>query len=189
MLRLVINSSAASFVRQQQQEVWCARSARQFLAASVRRSFSSTTVDNNDNKNKQGIPYSNLVVGIPKETLALERRVAATPESVQRLMTAQPTGFAKVLVEQGAGAASSFADQDYERAGATIVKSVYEDSDIVLKVCVIVRVWIILHIYSSRQRSHSLTQSRCLSITTTFPLNSYALHRSPKQNFLALARL
>ena len=49
--------------------------------------------------------------------VALERRVAQSPESVEKLVKA---GFA-VKVEKGAGVGSSFSDSAYEKAGATIV--------------------------------------------------------------------
>jgi Alanine dehydrogenase/PNT, N-terminal domain len=77
-----------------------------------------------------GIPYEKLTVGIPKETFPLERRVAATPESVARLVK---PGF-KVQVEDGAGMPSYFSNQDYQNAGASIVDDVWKTSDIVLKV-------------------------------------------------------
>lgn len=77
-----------------------------------------------------GTPYTALTVGIPKETFALEKRVAATPESVKRLVT---PGF-NVVVETNAGAASYFSNADYEAAGAKIVDRVWDEADIVLKV-------------------------------------------------------
>ena len=77
-----------------------------------------------------GIPYDKLTVGIPKETFPLEKRVAASPESVQRLVK---PGF-KVVIEKGAGSASYFSDADYQAAGATIVDNIWKESDIVLKV-------------------------------------------------------
>jgi NAD(P) transhydrogenase len=77
-----------------------------------------------------GVPYDRLTVGIPKETFPRERRVAATPESVARLVK---PGFS-VQVEDGAGLSSYFSNEDYHRAGATIVDSVWRTSDIVLKV-------------------------------------------------------
>ena len=43
---------------------------------------------------------SDIAVGIPKETYPNQRRVATTPEGVQRLVK---SGFGKVLVEKGAG--------------------------------------------------------------------------------------
>jgi hypothetical protein len=80
-----------------------------------------------------GIPYSKLTVGVPKETFPLEKRVAATPESVARLIK---PGF-NVAVETGAGAASFYSDADYLSVGATIVPNVYKESDIILKVSVL----------------------------------------------------
>jgi len=79
----------------------------------------------------KGIPYSKLTVGIPKETFPLEKRVAATPESVQRLVK---PGFS-VLIEDGAGDSSYFSNADYEAVGAKIVPTdqVWKESDIVLK--------------------------------------------------------
>jgi hypothetical protein len=80
----------------------------------------------------RGIPYKKLSIGIPKETFKDERRVAIVPATVQTLVK---KGFT-VNVEQGAGVASSFNNQEYEAAGAKItqVKDVYS-SNIVLKVC------------------------------------------------------
>ncbi|KAG7351165.1 NADP transhydrogenase subunit alpha [Nitzschia inconspicua] len=77
------------------------------------------------------VPYSKLTVGIPKERFPLEKRVAATPESVARLVK---PGFT-MLVEDGAGSDSYFSNADYEAAGAKIVAAddVWKQSDIVLK--------------------------------------------------------
>ena len=71
-------------------------------------------------------------VGIPKEIHEGERRVAATPNTAQRL---QKLGFA-VVVESGAGEAASFPDQAYRDAGCTVVEGPAEvwDCDIVAKV-------------------------------------------------------
>ena len=71
-------------------------------------------------------------IGIPKETRAGERRVAATPESIGRL---KKLGF-DVAIEHDAGAGASFYDDDYRNAGATVLDDVREvwASDIILKV-------------------------------------------------------
>ena len=55
-------------------------------------------------------------IGIPKETQAGETRVAATPNTVEQLVK---LGY-EVVVEAGAGALSSFTDEAYRGAGATI---------------------------------------------------------------------
>ena len=80
----------------------------------------------------KGIPYDKLTVGIPKENYPREKRVAATPESVQRLVK---PGF-HVLMEDGAGSEAYFSNADYEKSGAKIVakKEVWKNSDIILKV-------------------------------------------------------
>jgi NAD(P) transhydrogenase subunit alpha len=57
-----------------------------------------------------------MTVGIPKETAPGERRVAATPASVQSLTK---LGF-RVLVEQNAGLNAGFDDRAYLDAGAAI---------------------------------------------------------------------
>ena len=54
-------------------------------------------------------------VGVPRETVAGERRVALVPESVE---AAGRRGF-EVVVEPGAGAAAAFTDEAYGAAGAT----------------------------------------------------------------------
>ena len=55
-------------------------------------------------------------LGVPKESLSGERRVAVTPDIVPALIE---LGWA-VHVEPGAGAAAGFADTAYEQAGATL---------------------------------------------------------------------
>lgn len=72
-----------------------------------------------------------MQIGIPKESLKNEARVAATPQSVIQLIK---LGFT-VVVEEGAGALSSFDDTSYVEAGATIGKMAETwKSDIILKV-------------------------------------------------------
>jgi H+-translocating NAD(P) transhydrogenase subunit alpha len=73
-----------------------------------------------------------LIVGVPKETAALERRVSVVPESVSKF----GPGIS-VLVEKGAGENAGFPDTDYTGAGATIAsdqRALYSQADVVLKV-------------------------------------------------------
>jgi alanine dehydrogenase len=72
-----------------------------------------------------------LKIGIPKETFDRECRVAATPESVTRLLKAH---FQQVLLEEHAGTLSKFNNDAYAAAGAQIVPNVWKDADIILKV-------------------------------------------------------
>jgi NAD(P) transhydrogenase subunit alpha len=74
-----------------------------------------------------------LVIGVPKETAAGEKRVATVPEVVEKLIK---LGF-KVAVESGAGDAANFADDTYRAAGAEVLPTAAElwaRSDIVFKV-------------------------------------------------------
>jgi NAD(P) transhydrogenase subunit alpha len=73
-----------------------------------------------------------MKIGVPKETRAGERRVAATPETIGRL---KKLGF-DVVIEHDAGAGASFYDDDYRHAGAVVAEDVRDvwASDIVLKV-------------------------------------------------------
>ena len=68
-------------------------------------------------------------LGVPKETVPGERRVALVPGVVSRLVEA---GF-EVVVERGAGAAASFEDEAFAEAGATLVENAV-DADAVVKV-------------------------------------------------------
>ena len=63
-------------------------------------------------------------IGVPKETVEGERRVALVPEVVRKLVQA-PAGEEggaqnEVVVERGAGAGALIPDQQYEDAGATL---------------------------------------------------------------------
>ncbi|NUU67843.1 Re/Si-specific NAD(P)(+) transhydrogenase subunit alpha [Enterobacteriaceae bacterium BIT-l23] len=70
-------------------------------------------------------------IGVPKEQLANETRVAATPKTVEQLVK---LGFS-VVVEYSAGIKASFEDEAYVRAGASLAAGAEVwQSDIVLKV-------------------------------------------------------
>ncbi|WP_086980901.1 Re/Si-specific NAD(P)(+) transhydrogenase subunit alpha [Vibrio aphrogenes] len=72
-----------------------------------------------------------MQIGVPKEILAGETRVAATPKTVEQLLK---LGFT-VAVESGAGALASFDDAAFEAAGASVVNTeeVWK-SELILKV-------------------------------------------------------
>ncbi|MCX7742547.1 MAG: Re/Si-specific NAD(P)(+) transhydrogenase subunit alpha [Tepidimonas sp.] len=70
-------------------------------------------------------------IGVPAETAALETRVAVTPETAKKLVA---QGH-QVLVQAGAGVASSAPDEAYRAAGAEIVDAATAlAADLVLKV-------------------------------------------------------
>ncbi len=73
-------------------------------------------------------------IGIPAEIRSGEKRVAATPETVKKLIA---PGHHKILVQSGAGVAASIPDSEFAASGASIVGSaaeMYSQSEIVLKV-------------------------------------------------------
>lgn len=72
-----------------------------------------------------------MIIGIPKESLAEERRVAATPKSVEQL---KKLGF-EVQVESGAGELAGFTDEMYAASGANVVsRDDVWNADIIFKV-------------------------------------------------------
>ena len=72
-----------------------------------------------------------MKIGIPAETRAGETRVAATPETIKKYISAKHT----VLVQSGAGLAASISDAAYAEAGAQIVDAAQAlGAEIVLKV-------------------------------------------------------
>lgn len=71
-------------------------------------------------------------IGVPAESQQGERRVAATPKTVEQLVK---LGY-EVVVQSKAGRRAGFADAAYEQAGATIgsVQEVWTGSDVVTKI-------------------------------------------------------
>jgi len=75
---------------------------------------------------------SNLTIGVPKETILDENRVALVPDGIALLVS---HGH-RVLIEAGAGVAAHFPDHEYSESGGHIVYSPEDvfKSDIILKV-------------------------------------------------------
>lgn len=74
-----------------------------------------------------------MKIAIPRERRAHETRVAASPETVKKLVALG----GEVVVEKGAGADAAFLDAAYKQAGATIAKdakTTLAGADVVLKV-------------------------------------------------------
>jgi alanine dehydrogenase len=74
-----------------------------------------------------------MVIGVPKEIKKDENRVALTPAGAEMLIRAGH----KVFLEENAGLGSGFHDEDYEKAGAEIVKhkkTLFEKSEMIMKV-------------------------------------------------------
>ena len=74
-----------------------------------------------------------MKIATPRERRELERRVAATPETVKKFVSLR----CDVVVETGAGLQAGILDADYESAGATIAadaKAALGGANVVLKV-------------------------------------------------------
>lgn len=74
-----------------------------------------------------------MIIGVPTEAKRDEHRVALLPATAQML---RDDGHL-VLIQRGAGLGSGFSDDDYRRAGATVVDSAQEiwgQAELVLKV-------------------------------------------------------
>jgi alanine dehydrogenase len=79
-----------------------------------------------------GRKRSKLVIGLPKDNLTVESRVALTPEAVEILVN---NGH-EIIVESGAGEGANYKDTDYSEKGGFIVeekKQVYQ-CDIILRI-------------------------------------------------------
>jgi len=63
-----------------------------------------------------GVPLTEISIGVPKEVVPGEARVAQSPASLEKLTK---LGY-KVTVESGAGALANFSDADFVAAGASI---------------------------------------------------------------------
>ena len=74
-----------------------------------------------------------MIIGVPTEIKADERRVSLTPAGA----AAFKTHGHRVIVQSGAGIGSGFSDRDYREAGAGLVRSaveVWRRADLILKV-------------------------------------------------------
>jgi H+-translocating NAD(P) transhydrogenase subunit alpha len=71
-----------------------------------------------------------MQIGIPAETVVGENRIAATPETVKKLINAGHS----VVIERGAGVKAAYVDSAYEQVGATMTDNAYLGSQLILKV-------------------------------------------------------
>ena len=74
-----------------------------------------------------------MKIGIPKEILEGERRVAVIPKMVEQLRKAKH----EVYIEKDAGKGSFFLDSEYEKAGALITPDatdLYAEAEVILKI-------------------------------------------------------
>jgi len=72
-----------------------------------------------------------LIIGVPKESAALEKRIALIPDAIARIPGSQ------VLVESGAGEAALCPDSAYAQKGAKVLgdkRAIYSNADVLVKV-------------------------------------------------------
>ena len=113
-------------------------------------------------------------MGIPKEILPEEKRVAATPETVRKYIE---LGF-DVTVESSAGEGVLISDEKYEDAGATMIadaQRLFTEADVVLKVK--------QPIFNERLDKHEVNMLRDDGILITF------LHPAAPENHDIVKRL
>ena len=71
-----------------------------------------------------------MQIGIPTETVVGETRIAATPDTVKKLIGAGHS----VVIERGAGVKAAYIDSAFEQVGATMTDDAYTGSQLILKV-------------------------------------------------------
>jgi len=74
-----------------------------------------------------------MIIGILKETLEYEQRVAATPATIKQLIKSEHS----VIIENNAGEGSFISNEDFKNSGAEILESaseIYNKSNIIFKV-------------------------------------------------------
>ena len=74
-----------------------------------------------------------MIIGVPREIKVAEKRVAMTPQGVDALVDHHH----RVLIEKSAGEGSGFSDQEYQKAGATLVdrkEDVWGVAEMIVKV-------------------------------------------------------
>jgi NAD(P) transhydrogenase subunit alpha len=79
------------------------------------------------------VQFEKIVLGIPREIMPGERRVAAIPDTVAKMIAAG----ARVLVESGAGAGAFIDEENYRQQGAEIiqdVREIYDRATLIMKV-------------------------------------------------------
>lgn len=79
------------------------------------------------------VQFEKIVLGIPREIMPGERRVAAIPDTVAKMIAAG----ARVLVESGAGTGAFIDDENYRQQGAEIiqdVREIYDRATLIMKV-------------------------------------------------------
>ena len=109
-----------------------------------------------------------MVIGVPKEILEGENRVAVVPDVASKLIK---SGF-QIIIEKDAGLNAGFINDKYESAGAKVIENVeelYNSSDVILKV------------QRPNKNEIDLIKRDTLLITFLYPLHYYDLAKECAQ--------
>ncbi len=109
-----------------------------------------------------------MVIGVPKEILEGENRVAVVPDVASKLIK---SGF-QIIIEKDAGLNAGFINDKYESAGAKVIENVeelYNSSDVILKV------------QRPNKNELDLIKRDTLLITFLYPLHYYDLAKECAQ--------
>ena len=71
-----------------------------------------------------------MIIGLPKETMPGETRIALLPQDMKQLAS----DILSFHLETGAGLGACFSDESYKGAGAEVVPDVYPRSDVVIRI-------------------------------------------------------
>ncbi len=114
-----------------------------------------------------------MIIGVAKETIDQEFRIALTPAGARELKEAGH----RILVERGAGLGSGFSDADFRKAGATLAnrRRLFSRAQMILKVKEPTRaeasllgpeqiLFAFLHLAANRQLTEELIERRVTAI-------------------------
>ena len=71
-----------------------------------------------------------MIIGLPKETLPGETRIALLPAEIKRLAS----DILSFQLETGAGLGAYFSDESYIESGAEVISDVYSHSDVIIRI-------------------------------------------------------
>jgi len=114
-----------------------------------------------------------MIVGVPKEIKTHEKRVSMTPVGVASMVAHDHT----VLVERGAGLGSQISDEEFEKAGGTILpvaKDVWSKAEMIVKVKEPLPaeydfmkdkiIFTYLHLAAAKELTRRMIESGCIGI-------------------------
>ena len=71
-----------------------------------------------------------MIIGLPKETLPGETRIALLPPEIKQLAS----DILSFHLETGSGMGAYFSDESYIESGAEVISDVYSHSDVIIRI-------------------------------------------------------